>query len=80
MPDDIDLKTHEYTRKDPRTGKMVRDFSPKYMRNMTILALLMLGFIWWHRKEVDVDTLYGITAFVAFCGGVMAANWLKNIY
>jgi hypothetical protein len=79
MPN-IELEPHQYARRDPRTGKMVRDFSPKYMRNLTILAAAMLSIIWWWREDVTATNLFGITAFVAFCGGVTAAAWLKNIY
>lgn len=79
MPN-IEIEPHEYSRRDPRTGKMVRDFSPKYMRNLTIVAAVMLFAIFWTRDAGSRDTLFGITAFVAFCGGVTAAAWLKNIY
>ena len=76
----IDLEPNEYSRQDHRTGKMVRDYSPKFMRNMTVVAIVLLGYAFWHRHEVDVDDLFAFTAMMAFFGGITAANWLKNIY
>lgn len=76
----IDLEPSDYARRDPRTGKMVREPSKRFSRNLTFLAALMLCVIFWWRNDVTATNLFGITAFVAFCGGVMAANWLKNIY
>jgi len=80
MPDPIDLGPHEYSRFDKRSGKMVRDYSPKFMRNMTFLAIAMLVWAFWYRHDVSVDNLFGFTAMIAFFGGITAANWLKNLY
>lgn len=79
MPD-LNLEPHEYAHRDPRTGKMVRDFSPRWARNWLIVAVSILGFIYWHRAEVTPDILFGVTAGFAFCAGIFFANWLKNVY
>jgi len=80
MPDPIDLGPHEYSRFDKRSGKMVRDYSPKFMRNMTFVAIGLLAFIFFTRDTGTRDMLFAETGLFAFFGGITAANWLKNIY
>lgn len=80
MPN-IDLGPDKYTRKDPRTGKMVRDFSPRYMRNLFFVMIGVLAVMFWQRDQITNSAVFfGAIAAFAFCAGVFAANWLKNIY
>jgi hypothetical protein len=76
----IELGTHEYWRRDPRTWKMVKDFSPRWARNWFLVCLAALIWVFWVRHQLSPEMLFGGAAFWALCAGVMAANWLKNIY
>jgi hypothetical protein len=79
MPD-LDLEPHEYAKRDPHSGRMVRAPSKRFARNLTIISALILAFVFWHRNEVEPWTLFGVTAMFAFFAGIFAANWLKDIY
>lgn len=76
----IELKPHQYDRQDPKTGKMVRDYSPKFLAGMMLVALVILGYIFWHREELTSGTLFGVTAMFAFIAGGFFANLLKDRY
>jgi hypothetical protein len=78
--DEIELGTHEYWRRDPRTGKMVKDFSPRWARNWFFVCVAALVWVFWVRDQFSPEMLFGGTVLWAFGGGVMFANWLKNIY
>lgn len=79
MPD-IDLERSDYARRDPRTGKMVREPSKKSSRNLTIGCVLILAFIFWTRDAGSRESLFGVSVLFAFCAGIFASNWLKDIY
>ena len=83
LPDkkpELELGRHQYSWRDRRSGKMVRDFSPRFCRNMMIGALLVLGYIFWHRTEITIESLFAGTAFMAFVAGGFFANWTKDHY
>ena len=46
---EIDLGSHQYSWRDKRTGKMVRDFSPKWARNWFLACTVALVWVFWNR-------------------------------
>jgi hypothetical protein len=74
----IELGTHQYSWRDRRSGKRVRDFSPGWARNWMLVTLLMLGFLFWHRTEGSRDLSFECAALCSFCVGAFAFNWLKS--
>lgn len=79
MPD-LDLEPHQYAKRDPRTGKMVREFSPKWARNWFFLCAVALIWCFWYCGQGSPQLSFGVTAFWAFLAGGFAGHWLKNIY
>lgn len=79
MPD-IDLGPDKYARRDPRTGKMVREISPRRAFWFMVVAIVILGFVFWTRNDGSRESLFGITALFAAVAGVFFANWLRNTY
>lgn len=78
MPE-INLEPHQYGRTDPRTGKMVREFSKKWARNWFFVCATIL--LWdFFNPSTNWQLGFGFTAFWAFIAGVMAQHWLKDIY
>ena len=77
---EIDLGSHQYSWRDKRTGKMVRDLSPRFSRNWMIVSLFLMGYVFWNRGQVSPDLLFGAAAFTGLLVGIFAANWLRNIY
>lgn len=76
----LDLEPHEYKRWDDKKQKWVQDLSPAFCRNMMLIALGILAFIWWNRDAVTPGMLFGVTAMFAFFAGGFFANWLKDVY
>jgi hypothetical protein len=79
MPD-IDLEPHEYGHHDPKTGKINRRLSKRFFRNCAFVGMAVLGFIFWHRTEVDAGLLFGVTAAFSLETGVFLANWLYDVF
>lgn len=80
MPE-LDLEPHEYSRPDPRTGKMVRDFSPKWARNWFLFCVALLIWVFWNKDGFhSVGLVFGLAAFWAFLGGAFFHHWLKDRY
>lgn len=79
MPE-LDLGPNDYRKQDRRSGRWYVPDSPKACRNMLVVAIAILGLIWWTRAEGSRESLFGITALVAFAGGIMFAGWLKDRY
>ena len=77
---EIDLGSHQYSWRDKRTGKMVRDIDPKLARIWCGVALAMMAWVFWNRSGFSNDTLFGLAAFTGLLVGIFAANWLRNIY
>jgi len=80
MPD-IELKTHEYARRDPRTGKMVRDLPPRWARNWFLFSAgILVWDFFYGLSGTSPQTNFAFAVFWAFIAGVMAQAWLKDIY
>lgn len=76
----IDLEPHQYDRQDPKTGRMVRDYSPTFSRNMMLVALALLAVLFFYRDVGSSASTFGCTALFAFIAGGFFANWLKDRY
>lgn len=79
MPE-IDLGPDDYRKQGaPKSVRQRLAAEPRYARNMMIVALIVLGYIFWRRTEVTSDLLFGITAMFAACAGALFAIWLKDV-
>jgi len=79
MPD-IDLEPHEFADRDPQSGKWRRPISKKAARNWFLAALAPLIFIGVNANQLQPSTLFGCATMFAFCAGVFAAYWLRDLY
>ena len=78
QPKQIDLGPNNYRKL--RNGRWHLPDDPKLHRNAFFVALGILGFIYWRHTELTPDVLFGVVALLAFCAGIMFANWLKDVY
>lgn len=80
-PKEIEMRRDQYARLDHKSGKMVKDISPRRAFWMMVLALGIVGFIFWNRDGFHNSAiLVGCTAAFAFGAGGFFANWLKDTY
>lgn len=79
MPD-LNLGPNDYRKRDPRTGRWHLPDDPKLARNMLVVAIVILVFIFLHRDELSSGTAFGVTALFSSCAGIMFALWQKNRY
>lgn len=75
----LDLEPHEYSRRDPRTGKMVRDFPKKWARNWLFICVAVLAWDFFN-PGTSWQLGFAFTVFWAFIAGAMAQHWLKDVY
>lgn len=78
MPD-LELGPNDYRKKGPDGRWRVAD-DPKLARNMMVVALGILGFIYWNRMDLSPENLFFGAAIMGFCAGGMFAIWLKDVY
>lgn len=76
----LDLGPNDYRKRDPRTGRWHLPDDPKLARNLFIVAIAVLGVLFWHRGEFSTFNLFGGTALFAFCAGGLFALWQKDRY
>lgn len=76
----LDLGPEEFSRHDPKTGKLQRRLSKRFCRNYALVLMAVLAFIWWHSTELSSGTLFGVTALFAFVAGVLAQEWLRDVF
>lgn len=76
----IDLEPDQYAER--RHGAWRRKSNPKKSGILFAASLVVLGFIWWNAPAFDgaPHILMGVSAMFAFAGGVLAADWLRDIY
>lgn len=79
MPN-LDLGPNDYRIQDPKTGRWHMPDDPKLARNMLVVLIAVLAFIFVKRGELSSGALFGISALFSFCAGIMFALWQKNRY
>lgn len=72
----IDLKPDEYAVR--HKGGWRRLSNPKRSGIMFGVAALLLVFVWW--TSGGVTSLAALSAMIAFGGGILAADWLRDLY
>ncbi len=58
----IDLEPHEFSSQNSRRNANAHGL-------MALVALAILGLIWWHRTEFEIETLFGVAAMFGGCAG-----------
>lgn len=77
---EIDLGPDDYRKNGaPKPMRQRLADEPRYARNMMIVVLFVLGYIFWRRAEVSPALLFGVTAMFAACAGGLFAIWLKDV-
>jgi len=79
MPD-LDLDPHEYAERDPSTGRLKREMSPRWFAGWMCVGLVMLGWAWWNRDAISTDALFGFVVVVSIPTGMCLFGMLKDIY
>lgn len=77
MPN-LDLEPHQYSDRDPKTGKWKRPISKRAARNWFAFAAVFLVALFFARTSSASE--FGLTAMVAFFAGVFAQQWLRDLY
>jgi hypothetical protein len=78
MPD-LDLGPNDYRTKGPDGRWRIPD-DPKLARNMMVVMVGVLGFVWWNIGALSPGNVFFGAAIPAFVAGIMLATWLKNVY
>lgn len=45
---------------------------------LAVVALAILGFIFWNRSELETETLFGVSAMFGGCAGAGLIVWLNQ--
>lgn len=76
----LDLGPNDYRVQDPKTGRWHMPDDPKLARNMLIVLVAALAFVFVNRSAFSSGILFGVSALPSFCAGIMLALWQKNRY
>lgn len=80
MSKQIDLPPDDYRVRDPKSGRWFQRDDKRFLAGGLIVDLVIIGFIWWNRGEVDPNTLFWATTVAAAGAGGFFALLTKDIY
>lgn len=73
----IDLEPDRYASQD-RKGFWRRKSNPKRSGVLFGFCAVFLGAVWW--QAGGVSNVVMLSAMIAFAGGILAADWLRDLY
>lgn len=76
MPD-LELGPDSYKVRSKRGNWVRRDAA--YMLPIAVVMFgAMIGYIWWHRAELALALMFGVSVMLAIGFGMIIGAWLKR--